>query len=258
MLRYVEGIAVRTGKVATAVATASVSVALLAGCGGDSGDEGKPFEGQSADDIAAKAVEATRQAKSMHVNGDTRLEDGSTVTIDVSVDQEKNCQGSIGAGGTRADVRHTDATLYLRGDEQYWRTALKQQPGAAEEMAAKLRDKWVKMPANDATTAGVCDKQGFVAAMDEDESERRGMKRGSTTEVNGEEALKLTKETSGGEKLSLYVATEGEPYILKTTTEGGKNPGGVTFSDYGETVNPQQPPADETVDMKELAGEQQT
>lgn len=248
----------RTGKVATAVATASVSVALLAGCGGDSGDEGKPFEGQSADDIAAKAVEATRQAKSVHVKGDTRLEDGSTVTIDVSVDQEKNCQGTIGAGETRADVRHTDATLYLRGDEQYWRTALEQQPDAARKMAPKLQDKWVRMPANDASTAGVCDKQGFIAAMDEDESERRGMKRGSTTEVNGEEALKLTKDASGGEKLTLYVATEGEPYILKTTTEGGENPGGVTFSEYGKTMDPQQPPADETVDMKELAGEQQT
>ncbi|MET9823967.1 MULTISPECIES: hypothetical protein [Streptomyces] len=238
------------------MATASVCVALLAGCGGDSGDEGEAFEGQSADDIAAKAVEATRQAKSMHVKGDTRLEDGSTVTIDVSVDQEKNCEGTIGAGGTEADVRHTDATLYLRGDERYWRTALKQQPDAARKMVPELRDKWVKMPANDATTAGVCDKQGFVAAMDEDESERRGMKRGSTTDVNGAKALELTKDASGGEKLTLYVATEGEPYLLKTTTEGGKNPGSVTFGEYGETVDPEQPPAAETVDMKDLAGGQ--
>ncbi|MFH9818194.1 hypothetical protein [Streptomyces sp. NPDC017230] len=250
----------RTSKVATAVATASVSVALLAGCGGDSGagsgDDGKPFEGQSADDIAAKAVEATRQAKSMHVKGDTRLEDGGTVTIDVSVDQEKNCQGTIGTGEAEADVRHTDANLYLRGDEQYWRSALKQQPGAAREMAPKLQDKWVKMPANDATTAGVCDKQGFIAAMDEDKSERQGMKRGSTTEVNGEDALKLTKEAAGGETLTLYVATEGEPYILKSTSEGGKNPGSVTFSEYGEPVKAEQPPSDQTVDLKELAGEQ--
>ncbi|MGC9436985.1 hypothetical protein [Streptomyces sp. WG5] len=246
----------RTLKVTTAVATASVSVALLAGCGGDSGGESKPFDGQSADDIAAKAVEATQQAKSLHMKGDTRLEDGSTVTIDVSVDQEKNCQGTIGTGEGKADVRHTDATLYLRGDAQYWRSALKQQPDAAQEMAPKLRDKWVSMPANDAATAGVCDKQGFIAAMDEDKSERQGMKRGDTTEVGGEEALELTKKGSAGETLALYVATEGEPYILKTTTEGGENPGSVTFSDYNKPVSPEQPPADQTVDMKELAGEQ--
>ncbi|MFE1034434.1 hypothetical protein ACFW40_21365 [Streptomyces sp. NPDC058807] len=243
-------------KVATAVATASVSVALLAGCG-DSGGGSEPFEGQSADDIAAKAVEATRQAKSLHMKGDVRPEDGGTVTIDVSVDQEKNCEGTIGTGDARADVRHTDATLYLRGDERYWQNALRQQPGASQRMAQRLDGKWVKMPASDAATAGVCDKQGFVAAMDEDKSERQGMKRDGTTEVGGEEALKLTKKTSGGETLALYVATEGEPYILKSTTEGGENSGSVTFSEYNEPVQAEQPPADQTVDLKELAGEQQ-
>ncbi|MDG9689965.1 hypothetical protein CJI59_00855 [Streptomyces sp. Alain-F2R5] len=246
----------RTIKVATAVATASVSLALLTGCGGDSGGGSEPFEGQSADDIAAKAVEATGQAKSLHMKGDVRPENGGTVTVDVSVDQEKNCEGTIGTGEARADVRHTDATLYLRGDEQYWRTALEQQPAAARQMPRKLDGKWVKMPASDAATAGVCDKQGFLAAMDEDTSERQGMKRDGTTEVDGEDALKLTKRTSGGETLALYVATEGEPYILKSTTEGGKSPGSVTFSEYNEPVNAEQPPADQTVDLERLAAEQ--
>ncbi|MGV9288509.1 hypothetical protein [Streptomyces sp. NPDC003719] len=246
----------RTSKVATAVATAGFSLALLSGCGDGSGDDGKPFEGQSADAVAAKAVEATRQAKSVHMKGDTRLPDGSTLAVDVAVDQEKNCQGTIDTGKGKAEVRHTDATLYLRGDEQYWRTALQQQPAAAQQMVPKLRDKWVKMPADDASLAGVCDKQGFIAAMDEDKSEREDLKRGSTTEVDGEEALQLTKKTAEGEQLGLYVATEDEPYLLRTTTEGGKNPGSMTFSDYNEPVRPEQPPAGETVDMKQLAGGQ--
>ncbi|MFF9049073.1 hypothetical protein [Streptomyces parvulus] len=241
----------RTRKVTTAMAAASASVALLAGCGGDSGDGSKAFEGQSADSVAAKAVEATRKAASMHVKGDTRQEDGSTVSIDVSVDREKNCEGTIGAGDTEAEVRYTGSTLYLRGDRQYWENALKQQSEAGE-MVPELADKWVRMPGNDATTAGVCDKQGFIAAMDEDKSERRGMERGATSEVDGEQALKLTKKGEGGETLAMYVATEGEPYILRTTTEGGENPGSVTFSDYGEPVKPEQPPAGETVDLEGL------
>ncbi|MEV5014666.1 hypothetical protein ACIGW1_10785 [Streptomyces sp. NPDC053780] len=233
------------------MATASASLALLAGCGG-SGDGGEPFDGQSADSVAAKAVEATREAESMHVKGDTRQEDGSRVTIDVSVDRAKNCQGTIGAGDTEAEVRYTGSTLYLRGDRRYWENALKQQPDEAREMVPKLSDKWVRMPGNDATTAGVCDKQGFVAAMDQDKSQRQGMTRGETSEVDGKEALKLTKEGDGGETHAMYVATEGEPYILRTTTEGGRNPGSVTFSDYGEPVDPEQPPAGETVDLKGL------
>ncbi|MGX1219742.1 hypothetical protein [Streptomyces ambofaciens] len=119
-------------------------------------------------------------------------------------------------------VRHGVHFACVVGDQsaprEYWQTALEQQPDAARKTAPKLRDKWVRMPADDASTAGVCDKQGFVAAMDEDESERRGMKRGSTTEVNGEEALELAKDASGGEKLTLYVATEGETVDVKELT----------------------------------------
>lgn len=130
---------------------------------------------------------------------------------------------TLGSPAVRHGVHFACAVGDQSAPREYWQTALEQQPDAARKTAPKLRDKWVKMPADDASTARVCDRQGFVAAMDEDESERRGMKRGSTTEVNGEEALELTKDASGGEKLTLYVATEGE-----------------------------------TVDMKELAGEQRT
>ncbi|MCS0599754.1 hypothetical protein NX794_00635 [Streptomyces sp. LP11] len=242
----------RTKSVAAAVAAASVSIVLVAGCGGDSDDD-KAFEGQSADAIAAKAVEATKQAKSVHMKGDTRTENGSMVTIDVSADQDKNCQGTVGSQGAKADVRHTGATLYLRGDEKYWRQSLKGQPETARKAVPKLQGKWVKMSAGDDQLSGVCDKQGVLSAMDEDKSERKGMKRGGTTEVDGEKAIKLTKQGSAGETMELYVATEGKPYILKTTTKGGKNPGSVTFDDYNEPVKPEQPPAGETIDMKELA-----
>lgn len=130
---------------------------------------------------------------------------------------------TLGSPAVRHGVHFACAVGDQSAPREYWQTALEQQPDAARKTAPKLRDKWVKMPADDASTAGVCDKQGFVAVMDEGEAERRGMKRGSTTEVNGEGALELTKDASGVEKLTLYVGTEGE-----------------------------------TVDMKELAGEQRT
>ncbi|MFG3104908.1 hypothetical protein ACGFZL_30925 [Streptomyces sp. NPDC048182] len=247
----------RISSVAAAVAAASVSIVLVAGCGGGSDDD-EAFEGQSADAIAAKAVDATKQAKSVHMKGDTRTEDGSTVSIDVSADQEKNCQGTVGSQGAKADVRHVGSTFYLRADEKYWQQSMKGQPAAAQKVVPKLQGKWVKMPATDDQLAGICDKQGVLTAMDEDKSERKGMKRGETTEVDGEQAIKLTKQGSAGETMELYVATEGEPYILKTTTQGGKNPGSITFGDYNEPVKPEQPPAGETVDLQELAGGQQT
>nr|WP_203643724.1 hypothetical protein [Streptomyces sp. SID14478] len=228
-------------------------MALGAGCaGGGSGGSDEPFAGKSADRIAADAVKATKEADSMHMKGTVQQQSGSSVTVDLSVDQSKNCDGSIGSEGSRADIRHTDGTLYLRGDEQYWRTALKGQPGG-DKVVPKLKDKWVKAPADDSMTQGLCDKQGLVASMDENKSERTGMKKGSTTTVDGAKAVRLTRKTSDGRTLALYVATEGKPYILRTTATGGKEPNTATLSDYGKAVRPQAPPAGETVDLEKIA-----
>ncbi|MFZ3566968.1 hypothetical protein ACOKM5_08405 [Streptomyces sp. BH097] len=224
----------------------------LLGCGGDKEASDDPLAGKSADRIAADAVKATRQAESMHVKGTTQQKAGGTVTVDLTVDQRKNCEGTVKMAGTTADVRHLDGTLYLRGDEKYWQSTLKEQPGAAK-VVPKLKDKWVRTPADDAMTQGLCDKQGLVASMDEDKSERRGMKKSGTTDVDGTKAVRLTKKTSGGETLTLYVAAEGKPYILRTTSTGGKNPNSATFSDYDKAVRTQKPSPDETVDLKEIA-----
>ncbi|WP_338702434.1 hypothetical protein V2W30_34020 [Streptomyces sp. Q6] len=243
-------------RVLTLTAVAGMSLLGLVGCGGDSDEGGEAFKGTSADRIAADAVKATEQADSMHVKGRMRQSGGEELTVDLAVDQRKNCDGTIKTAGTTADVRHLDGTLYLRGDEKYWQTALKEQPGAGK-IVPKVKDKWVKTPADDSMTQGLCDKQGLVASMDEDKSERKGLKKAGTTTVDGKEAIKLTKKASGGETLTLYVATEGKPYILRTTSSGGESPNTATFSDYGKAVEPQEPSADETVDLKALAAASQ-
>ncbi|WP_055569687.1 hypothetical protein [Streptomyces atriruber] len=243
----------RTRRVSGVIGITVLTAALLSSCGDsdDGGGSDEPFAKDSADQIASKAVAATKGADSMRIKGDMR-QDGKPVSLDIAVDQEKNCEGSIGTGGSKAEVRHTDGTLYMRGNEQYWKTALKNQPGS-EKVLSEVADKWVKMPADDASTAGMCDKQGLVASMDENKSERKGMKKGETTSVDGKDAIALTKKGSGGETNTMYVATEGKPYILRVTTKGGDAPNDATFGDYGKPVSPKAPGKDETVDLKELA-----
>lgn len=244
-----------------AATIAGAALVALTGCGGDdsgggSGGDEKPFAGKSADQIAADAVRATEQADSLHMKGTTQQSAGSKVTVDLSVDDSKNCDGTIETDGATADVRGTKGTFYLRGDEKYWRTALKGQAGG-DKIVPKLADKWVKAPADDPTTKSMCDKQELMAAMDKDKSERKGMKKGATTNVGGTETIRLTKKTSGGETLTLYVATEGKPYILRSTSTGGKEPNTATFSDYGKSVSPEAPAPGETVDLEKLAASAQ-
>ncbi|GAA2514037.1 hypothetical protein [Streptomyces gobitricini] len=220
-------------------------VAGLTGCG-DSGPD-RPFEGQSADRIAAKAVEATRDAESVRLAGTAR-QGGTGVEVDFRVDEQDNCVGTMSGQGVTAEVRQTGQTVYLKGNETFWKSALQGQPGT-DKAVGQLRGKWVKSePGKAAGTQGMCDKQAALAAMDGDKSERQGMERGATTTVDGKEALALHKRQPDGEKLTLYVATEGEPYVLKTTSEGGKTPSEMVFTDYNEKVDVEEPPAGQVVD----------
>ncbi|MFF3644449.1 hypothetical protein [Streptomyces sp. NPDC002564] len=243
----------RASKISGVIGITVLSAALLTSCGDDDGGEsGKPFAKDSADQIAAKAVKATKGADSMRLKGDMQQADGKSVSLDLAVDQEKNCEGTVDSDGAKADLRHANGTLYVRGNDQYWKNALKSQPGA-DKVMSKVVDKWVKMPADDASTSGMCDKQGLVASMDEDKSSRKGMKKGDTTTIDGKEAIALTKKASGGETHTMYVATEGKPYILRASVKGGDKPNDATFTDYNKPVNPKAPAEGETVDLKELS-----
>ncbi|MGW7264555.1 hypothetical protein [Streptomyces sp. NPDC054842] len=232
------------------MATTGVCALSLVACGGS--DE-EAFKGKSADEVADQAVKATQQADSMRLKGNVRQAGGELLALDIAVDKEENCQGTLTQEGARAEVRHTGATLYLKGDEKYWRTSLKQKAGA-DKVVPKVADKWVKVPAEDDQLGGLCDKQGLLAALDEDKSERKGMSKKGSTSVDGEPAVKLVKK-SGGKTWTLYVASEGKPYILKATTTGGSQPESTTFSDYNKPVKPEQPSAGDIVDLKQLAAE---
>ncbi|MCM2412532.1 hypothetical protein [Streptomyces sp. RKAG290] len=237
-------------KVLVAAVSVCMGVTVLAGCGNDSGKGAdKSTDGKSADQIAADAVKATRDAQSVRVRGNVQQPGGNEVRVDFHVDEQDRCTGTMSGQGAKADVIQVGQTAYVRGDEKFWQNALKGQPGA-EKAITRVQDKWVKSQPGQAGIEGMCDKQAFLAAMDRDKSERKGMKKGSTSEVDGKKALALEKKQPGGEKLTLYVAAEGKPYILKSVTAGGKQPGEVTLTDYGKKVDAKTPPADQIVDPK--------
>lgn len=234
---------VRTPWVLGALCT---GVLFVSGCGSNSSEE--PFSGQKADDIAAKAVAATDKASSVHMKGTARTE-ANTIELDIRVDNEGNCKGTISGDGARAQLlRSQGGEVLIKGDRRFWTNSARAQGGKGkqiEQLADKLTGRWVSAPA-DSPDAAFCDKKRFLASMDQDKTERQGMKRGKTTEVGGEDALVLEKQHEG-ERISMHVATEDEPYILKTTSEGSES-STMTFGDYGEKVEVQQPPRDQVVD----------
>jgi hypothetical protein len=254
----------------TAVVCAA-TIAALAGCSQDgdieaeSGTEEKRkdpvaatskapadvFAALSADRIGDKAVAATKAARSLRMTGQIR-NGGEHMSIDLAVDNRGSCTGKLGIEGGNAELRQVDKVMYLKGDEKFWRASLDESGTAGPRdggVADVVKGRWIKMPAGSAEDMGdVCDLKAMLAEMDKEKSDRRGMVKGPDAKVGGRPTTTLVKK-AGHETTTLYVAEEGEPYLLKVVKAGGDEPGTMLFSDYNEPVKAVAPAADEVVDL---------
>ncbi|MGI5402760.1 hypothetical protein ACQEVG_25580 [Streptomyces sp. CA-135486] len=208
-----------------------------------------PFGGLSADQIADKAVTATKKVESMRMAGRV-VSDGEPLTLDFAVDSKGFCTGKLGMKGGRAELRQVDEVLYMKGDEKFWDASLGVE---AKGLTALLKGRWFKVPAGStADMDGICDLEAMLDGLDKDKSDRRGMTRGPDAEVDGRPAATLVKKKTGGRSTTMYVAKEGKPYLLKVVKTGGNEPGTIVFSEYNKPVKAVAPPADQIVDLEKL------
>lgn len=208
-----------------------------------------PFGGLSADQIAAKAVAATKSARSIRIAGKV-TGDGELLTVDFAVDSKGSCTGKIGMKGGNAELRQVGKVMYIKGDEKFWTASVGAQADGITEL---LKGRWMKVPQGASTNvAGVCDLKAMIADLGKDTSELRGMTKGPDAVVGGKPVATLVKKKPGGETLTMYVAKEGAPYLLKVVRTGGAEPGALTFSDYNKPVKAVAPPPDQVVDVDNL------
>ncbi|MEV2251168.1 hypothetical protein AB0I94_11395 [Streptomyces sp. NPDC050147] len=250
-----------------AVCLAAAATTGLAACGTETGgsqkkEQGKvkeaekeagPFPGLSGPDIVDKAVKATTGASSLTVKGSVPDEAGD-IELDMAFDTKGQCAGTMGMGGEGSlDLITTARTVYMKYDEKFLRAQGKGEPAADTQAAVDtLADRWVKTSATDADAkdiASFCDLDVLLAPFKDVNSAAR---RGKTTTLDGTPALTLT-ESDGKDRYTLYVATEGEPYLLKVVNETAKTPDSLAFGDFDKPVDAK-PPAGDVVDIDKLAG----
>jgi len=111
-----------------------------------------------------------------------------------------------------------------------------------------VNGRWVKVSAKDKSFADMFSIADFGTMLD---SEGEVVKGGVQT-IDGKQAIELKE--SGSDAGTLFVATEGEPYVLRMD---GPKPadGAVTFTDYGATfADLKVPAANEIIDLAKLRG----
>ncbi|MGW6058493.1 hypothetical protein [Streptomyces sp. NPDC055189] len=206
--------------------------------------EAGPFPGLSGPDIVDKAVQATTGASSLTVKGKVPDETG-TIDLDMAFDTKGRCAGTMGMGEEGSlDLITTASTVYMKYDEDFLRAQGKGEPAAETDAAVEmLAGRWVKTSATGGDAkeiAEFCDLDVLLAAFKDVNSAAR---RGKATTVDGTPALTLT-ERDGKDRHTLYVATEGKPYLLKVVNETAETPQVLAFSDFDKPVDATPPTGD--------------
>ncbi|MET9380006.1 hypothetical protein ABZY09_02700 [Streptomyces sp. NPDC002928] len=214
-----------------------------------------PFAGLTGGEIADRALKATTGASSLRMKGDIADDESDgTIRIDMALNKQSECAGTMSMGGQgNADLIKTGDTVYMKYDEAFLRAQSEGESKSDTDAAvALLAGKWTKMAAKgqDAKDiAGFCDLDSVLGGAEDVNSDAT---RGQTTTVDGTPAIVL-HEKDGKDRYTLYVATEGEPYLLRIDSTTAKDPGTLTFSDYDKPV-PAQKPTGEILDLDALGG----
>ncbi|MEV8554338.1 hypothetical protein AB0L04_31580 [Streptomyces glaucescens] len=241
-----------------ALCLAAATTVGLTGClpGEDTADDRPkgPFAGLTGGEIADRSVKATTGAPSLRLAGEVPDEEsGGTIRFDVAVDKKGECAGTFGTGEGEADLIRTGDTLYMRYDEAFLRAQSEGEP--AEETDAvvdMMAGKWTSTAATGPDAEGVADFCDLDRLLGDAGDVKSDATRGRTTTVDGTPAIVLT-EKDGKDTYTLYVATKGEPYLLRldSTTAGERE--SLVFSDYGKPVAAEKPKG-EIIDLDALGG----
>ncbi|MGW0706061.1 hypothetical protein ACWD4G_08870 [Streptomyces sp. NPDC002643] len=236
-----------------ALCIAAAATVSLTGClpGSEPKEEG-PFAGMTGGEIADKSVKATSGAESLRMKGEIQDDSaGGAVQLDMALNKKGDCAGTMSMGGEgKAELVKVGDTLYMKYDEAFLRA---QSKGSSEEetdmVVEMLAGKWTKTSAtaeDSEDIAGFCDLDTVLADFDDVNSDAT---RGKTTTVDGTPAIVLD-ERDGKDRYTLYVATEGEPYLLRVVSKTAKEPGDITFTDYNKPV-PAEAPKGKVIDLDE-------
>ncbi|MFG2620584.1 hypothetical protein ACGFXC_23520 [Streptomyces sp. NPDC048507] len=216
---------------------------------------GGPLAGRSGQEVLNRAYAATRAAGSAHVSA--RLDFlGKEMRIDLSLDKKGDCNGAVRREGMGTmDIIKSTELVHFRGDAAYWRGAAKEQgtpQWQTEQVVAAFAGRWVKLPLSDRRAAPLtraCDLGMLTDGFGKGSPLAR---KGESTTVGGKPVLAVTSPAAKGAQTD-YVATEGEPYVLKSVVSGDHD-GEALFSDFDVPVDTASPRDSEVVDLSGTGG----
>ncbi|NXY99613.1 hypothetical protein HYE82_35650 [Streptomyces sp. BR123] len=232
-----------------AVAVAAAGTLLV----GTAAPGGNGIEDEPAHVIAEKGRQSLLTARSLRWEGQTKDATG-TYVVDFRVDARGNCVGTVAVvpKGGRMEIVKRGQDVWMKPDAAFMKA---QVPGpAGQETAELLRGRWMHGRADDPSLrefSASCDVSHLQRAYLPVPFAADDVEKGTKALVKGVPAITVTGRSGAG-RITLYVATEGKPHLLRIQGQVGGVRGEADFSEYGRPVPSRTPPPAESVDVSDL------
>ncbi|MFJ9690079.1 hypothetical protein ACIRRX_30875 [Streptomyces bacillaris] len=238
-----------------AAGAAAVALTVTGGAVAQADDD--DIASLGAEQITERSRDALLKVTSLRLSARGSVDgSGDSMSVDLALDRDGDCAGGIDMGedGSVEIVKRAD-DVWLKPDRAFWETHV---PVGGSTFDAILDGRYMKAKADDPrllSVTEVCDLDTFRELVEDnrDAADRGTLTKGRETEVNGAPVVPVTR-ARGDERVTVFVATEGEPYPVRIAVEGPEEKGTVTFSGFDRPVPAGTPSADETVDVTALLG----
>ncbi|MEU9619044.1 hypothetical protein ACIODT_17040 [Streptomyces sp. NPDC088251] len=214
----------------------------------------------TAQQIADRSRDALLSAHSLRLSthGDLGRGGNPSTALDLTLDRDGNCTGSVDLGRSQGSVRIVKRgnDVWVKPDADFWKS---QVPDGGPAFAAILNGRYMKGSAADPRLRDVvngCDLDTFRKLVgDHADNDRGTLNKGRKTTLDGAPVVPVTR-LRDGRTVTTYVAATGKPYPLRITVRGGGANAVVGFSAFDRPVPKATPPPDQTYDINALLARQ--
>ena len=241
-----------------AAATAAL-VATTAGCSVYEDFTTSDFAQKDGDAIVVAASEAMLDVTSLRVTGQVR-DGGEHYFVDLSMDRDDRCTGTIRVGGSHLDIRRIGNRAWLKGEAG----AFNRLGGGSvpRQVLDRLSGSWVQLDGRTATR--LCDFDALLATFEvvdfgqEGKAGKGRSKRDAVdgpvpasvveeTTIDGHKAVQLTASPGGAHDENTWVLSEAPHHVVRLESTATQDGGTLSFSEFDVDVEVEAPPRKDVI-----------
>lgn len=224
-------------------AVAVTLAAAVSGCSVYDDLTTSDFAEQNGEAIVAAAGEAMQDVSSMRLTGQVR-DAGEHYFVDLSVDREDRCTGTLRIGGSHLDIRRIGDRAWVKGEVgAFERLGDGSLPRAALQ---RLSTSWLALRGKPA--ASLCDFDRLLATFRVVDFDAKGRERedlpatvGEESSLDGQTVVQLSASPGGTHDEIIWVRSEAPHHVVRIESTAAQDGGTMAFSEFDEDVEVEAP-----------------